>query len=248
MSIHLKYDTTKTQLICVRCLIDLKNYFQSKEILSILRKHKITISESILSRYINGKMLPSFKKSIEILYALYNENVLKYILEKKLVIDKKGIVNIAYLAFDIPILRISACYAWLHFKHKKIDQVLTAAVNGIPLSTLIAELLDAQLAAAKHDLDAGISRYLEAKYYVPNPPRYQSLYLPYYVLKPRSNILIVDDLLFSGRTLGALIELANKNETNIVGVFSLVAVGESWKRYLSDLKDTDIFIIEKIEE
>lgn len=248
MSLPIKYYTTKTQLLCVHCLMDLKNYFQNKEIITILNKHNVSISESILSRYINGKMLPSFQKSMDILYALYNENILRKILERKLVIDRQGIVNITYIAFDIPILRLAACYAWIRFKDNNIDHVLTAAVNGIPLSTLIAELLDSQLAAAKNNLDAGISRYLEAKYYVPNPPRYQSLYLPYYELKPNSNILIVDDLLFSGRTLGALIELAQKSKSKIIGVFSLVAVGETWKRYITDLKETDIFIIKRIEE
>lgn len=229
--------------MCVEYLMDLRSYYQNREIISILRKHGVKISGSILSRYLRGRMMPSIDKSLAILQAFESENILRETLEKILVVNRDGIINIPYIAFSLPILRMASCHAWLEYRDKNIEHVLTAAVNGIPLSTLVAEKLNARLAVAKQSLDAGITRYLETKYIAPNPPRYQTLYIPYYALKPQSNVLIVDDLLFSGRTLGALIGLAKKIHANIKGVFSLIAMGDNWRIYLKDCPNAEVHII-----
>jgi adenine phosphoribosyltransferase len=70
-----------------------------------------------------------------------------------------------------------------------------------------------------------------------------TLYIPKDILKKRDSVLIVDDMIKSGETQVALVNLARKAKAEISGVFSLVAVGEEWKRKLKPSAD---FMIEVI--
>jgi len=50
-----------------------------------------------------------------------------------------------------------------------------------------------------------------------------------------SRVLIVDDLLRSGRTLRALVNIVRQARAEVAGIFSLVAVGNEWKEVVKDL-------------
>ncbi|HFC49196.1 MAG TPA: hypothetical protein ENJ59_00535 [Thermofilum sp.] len=48
-------------------------------------------------------------------------------------------------------------------------------------------------------------------------------------------VLVVDDLLRTGRTLNALVKMAEKVGAEVIGVFGIVSVGEGWKRTVREL-------------
>lgn len=228
-----RFDRLRIRLLTVQYLRDLREYYSAKELTGIFRGAGLPLKEPILSRYMTGRVLPSLGRARRMLGLL--QWFLEDILERILVMDGKGVVNVYNIAFNLPLLRLTALRAYMEFRDLDVDVVLTAAVNGIPIATLTADLLGARLSVAKHDMDAGVGRFVEARYFTPNPPRYQSLYVSVYTLPPKSSVLIVDDLLQSGRTLQALLELTRRIGTKPVGVYSIVAVGTAWRSVLENL-------------
>jgi len=59
-----------------------------------------------------------------------------------------------------------------------------------------------------------------------------TLYIPKDAIKKRDSVLIVDDMIKTGETQAALVNLVRKAKAEISGFFSLIAVGEEWKRKL----------------
>ena len=219
-------DIAKLQLACYWALSSLRKFMEPSEILEILRSNGLELSNVDLSRYIGGHVLPGPKRARELLQALYKAEVLEKVLKRVVVIDSRGVVNIARLAFDKELLALAASLALVRFGALKVTKVLTAAVNGVPLASFVSLILSAGLCVAKRE--AEVPECIEVKYFAPEPPRYISLFIPKGALRHNDAVLIVDDLLRSGRTLKALLELSQKSGAKVKGVFSLVAVGSEW--------------------
>jgi len=224
-----KYDLNKVQLLAVESLRALRKFMSGKEVLKLLEEGGLRITAVDLSRYVTGAVLPRPSRALEILKLLADSNVLGEVLERALVVDERGVVNVARIAYDINILRLAAARAYVEFSQLNVDRVLTAAVNGIPLAVAVANVLGVELCVARQEADASASSYVEVKYFAPDPPRYAHLYLPSFMLREGDSVLIVDDLLQSGRTLRALSEIAAVKGAEVIAVFSLIAVGDRWK-------------------
>jgi adenine phosphoribosyltransferase len=70
-----------------------------------------------------------------------------------------------------------------------------------------------------------------------------TLYIPREIIKKKDSVLIVDDMIKSGETQVALVDLVKKAKAEISGVFALVAVGEDWKRKLKPSSECPIEVI-----
>jgi len=224
-----KLDAVKLQLLAVEALRGLRKFVSGKEVLELLEKEGLRITQVDLSRYINGAVLPSPKRALDILELLARINALGLVLQRALVVDERGVVNVARIAHDMAVLNLAAARAYVEVEGVEVDKVLTAAVNGVPLGTLVAHVLGAGLCVARQELDASASSYIEVRYFAPDPPRYAHLYLPSFALSEGDKVLVVDDLLRSGRTLKALVELASLKRAEVVAVLSLLAIGSDWK-------------------
>lgn len=223
-----KYELSKVQLLAVESLRALRKFMSGKEVLKLLDSGGLRITAVDLSRYVTGAVLPRTSRALKMLELLAESNVLGEVLRRALVMDERGVVNVARIAFDINILRLAAARAYVEFSHLSVDKVLTAAVNGIPLAVTIADALETELCVARQEADASATSYVEVRYFAPDPPRYAHLYLPSFMLKKDDKVLIVDDLLRSGRTLRALSEIAAIKGAEVLAIFSLIAVGKEW--------------------
>lgn len=233
MSAVRKSEQVKVQLLAVEALRGLRRFISGKEVRELLESGGIRISAVDLSRYVTGAVLPSSQRSEEILKFLTETNLLGLVVRRALFMDERGVVNVARIAYDTAILSLAAATAYIELRDLGITKVLTAAVNGVPLATRVAHALEADLCVARHEPDASVDTYLEVRYFAPDPPRYAHLYLPAFALNGRDRVAIVDDLLRSGRTLKALIQLADLKRAKVDAVFSLVAIGSEWRSALS---------------
>jgi len=224
-----RLDHVVLQMLAVNALRSLKKFYPLNHVVEDLSKKGIRVSTVDVSRYIAGNVLPKPTKAYEILKFLLEERYLEKILTRRAVVNNRGVVNITSIAYDMDIIKLATAVAYILLSSEEVDNVLTAAVNGVPLAFSIAEVLGSKLSVAKHEIDAGIESYIEERYFAPDPPRYAYLYLPSYSLRRGERILIVDDLLHSGRTLKALVNIATKAGAEVIGIFSLMAVGTAWK-------------------
>jgi len=224
-----KYDAARIQLLSVEALRALKRFMSSRELLALFEEGGLKLSSVDMSRYVTGSVLPRPGRALDMLRLLAVKNVLGEVLARAVVVDERGVVNVARVAYDMDVLRLAAARAFIEFLNLGIEKVLTAAVNGVPLAVAVAGALGADLCVARQEADASASSYVEVKYFAPDPPRYAHLYMPSFMLSKGDRVLVVDDLLQSGRTLRALVRIATARRAVVVAIFSLLAIGDVWR-------------------
>jgi len=218
-----------------RCLIIsylrcARKFFSNRELAEALE-----IPEPVLSRYVTGNSLPNEKNTKKLLEKIKKLKLIKKILDLKIEVDKEGLVNLTSIAFDPLFLRMASINAYLEFKNLNVDSVITAAVNGVPLATLVSEILHTGLCIAKREIDVGEKEYYSVDVVYPPPsPRRINFHIPHRLLSGKKRVLVVDDLLYSGKTLDAITRLAEKAGSRVVGLYTLVAVGDSWKEKIPE--------------
>tara|TARA_B100001971_G_scaffold214809_1_gene254490 strand:+ start:1908 stop:2693 length:786 start_codon:yes stop_codon:yes gene_type:complete len=192
------------------------------------------LSPPILSRYMRGHVLPSFNRAQSLYDKLIEITDIKEELKKKIIFDKDGYFDNTPLVTEITWLKIMSNYALEKFAGRRVTKVLTAAVDGIPISTLVAYLLEVDLLIAKGTKEVGISDFIEETYIPKGSAIRQSLYIPKKSIKKRDSILIIDDVVRTGETVKALVDMVVRQRSDIAGIYVLVTVGDKWKEYLKD--------------
>ncbi len=73
-----------------------------------------------------------------------------------------------------------------------------------------------------------------------------TLFVPKNAFKRRDSVLIVDDMIKTGETQAALVNLVQKAKAEVSGIFSLIAVGDEWKEKLSLPKGCPVEVVTKV--
>jgi len=205
---------------------------------------KTGLPVTVLSRYAKGHVLPNTARAKQLWRVLTKLVGLEPELRSRIKFDEDGYFDNTEIIGDFNILQQAANHALANFAGKRVTKVLTAATDGIPLATMVASSLGVNLVVAKRNKEVGVKAFLEETYILGRDSGVtMTLYIPKEILKKRDSVLIVDDMIKSGETQVALVNLARKAKAEISGVFSLVAVGEEWKRKLKPSAD---FMIEVI--
>ncbi|RLE82055.1 MAG: adenine phosphoribosyltransferase [Thermoprotei archaeon] len=209
-----KLEHLRLKLVSIEVLKALKKEFSYDELSPIFN-----LSPSLLSQYINGRILPGAERAKEIIDKFYKE-LLPKLLDRKIRVTD-GIIDVSKVISDTQLLSLVASVAVGEFNN--VDKVLTIETDGIPLAVLIAEKLGVGIAIAKHKKEIGVREFIEVKRVFPSGI-YSYLYLPKSTLKPGENILIVDDIVRSGATISALLEACRITKSVPIGVFALIVV------------------------
>jgi len=193
------------------------------------------LSPPILSRYMRGHVLPSYKRAQGLYEKLMEITNIKNELKKRINFDEEGYFDNTPLVSEITWLKILSNYAMEKFAGRRVTKVLTAAVDGIPVSTLVSNLLDVDLIVAKDSKEVGINDFVEETYIPKGSAIRKSLYVPKASIKRRDSVLIIDDVVRTGETVQALVDLVRNQRADVSGIYVIVAVGDEWKKYLRDI-------------
>jgi adenine phosphoribosyltransferase len=193
------------------------------------------LSPPILSRYMRGHVLPSYSRAQGLYKRLQEITNIKEALKKRIIFDDEGYFDNTPLVSEITWLKIMSNYAMEKFAGRRVTKVLTAAVDGIPCSTLVANLLDIDLLVAKDIKEVGIDDFIEETFIPRGSAIRKSLYVPKTAIKKKDSVLIIDDVVRSGETVQALVDLVRNQRADIAGIYVLVTVGDKWKEYLSNI-------------
>jgi len=194
----------------------------------------LDLSPPILSRYMRGHVLPSYKRAQGLYEKLMVITDIKEELKKRISFDDEGYFDNTPLVSEITWLKIMSNYALEKFAGRRVTKVLTAAVDGIPVSTLVSNLLDVDLVVAKDRKEVGISDFIEETYIPKGSAIRKSLYVPRRAIRKRDSVLIIDDVVRTGETVQGLVDLVSNQRADIAGIYVLVTVGDEWKTYLQD--------------
>jgi purine operon repressor len=194
---------------------------------------KTGLPVTVLSRYAKGHVLPNTARAKQLWKVLSKIVGLETELRSRIKFDEDGYFDNTDIIGDFNILQQAANHALANFAGKRVTKILTAAVDGVPLGTMVANALGVNLVVAKRNKEVGVKVFLEETYILGKDSGVTvTLYIPKEAIKKRDSVLVVDDMIKTGETQAALVNLIRKAKAEISGVFSLVAVGEEWKRKL----------------
>ena len=194
----------------------------------------LDLSPPILSRYMRGHVLPSYKRAQGLYEKLMEITDIKEELKKRINFDDEGYFDNTPLVSEITWLKIMSNYALEKFAGRRVTKVLTAAVDGIPVSTLVSNLLEVDLVVAKDQKEVGISEFIEETYIPKGSAIRKSLYVPRTAIRKRDSVLIIDDVVRTGETVQGLVDMVSNQRADIAGIYVLVTVGDEWKTYLKE--------------
>ncbi|MGC9346425.1 MAG: phosphoribosyltransferase family protein [Candidatus Bathyarchaeales archaeon] len=193
---------------------------------------KTGLPVTVLSRYAKGHVLPNTARAKQLWKVLTKLVGLESELRSRIRFNEDGYFDNTQIIGDFNILQQAANHALANFAGKRVTKVLTAAVDGIPLATMVANSLGVNLVIAKRSKEVGVKVFLEETYVLKDSGVTMTLYIPKDAIRRRDSVLIVDDMVKTGETQAALVNLVHKAKAEISGIFSLIAVGEEWKKKL----------------
>jgi adenine phosphoribosyltransferase len=205
---------------------------------------KTGLPVTVLSRYAKGHVLPNTTRSKQLLRVLTKIVGLDVELRNRIKFDDNGYFDNTEIIGDYNILQQAANHALANFAGKRVTKILTATTDGIPLATMVANALGVNLIIAKPDKKVGVKGFLDETYLLGRGSGIAiTLYIPKEAIKKRDSVLIVDDMIKTGETQEALVNLTKKAKAEVSGIFALLTIGEEWKKRLKNTQDSPIEVV-----
>ena len=204
---------------------------------------KTKLPMTVLSRYVKGHVLPGSSRARKIWLILDNLVGIEKELRKRIKFDKLGYFDNTSILADPFLLQRASQYVFSKFAGRRITKILTAAVDGIPLATLISSNLGLELIIAKKTKEIGVRTFIEETFIPEGSAIVISLYIPRGIIRRGDSVLIVDDVIKSGETQSAMMNLVYKARGEVAGIYALVGIGDGWK---TKLKQTATFPVEVV--
>jgi purine operon repressor len=209
---------------------------------------KTGLPVTVLSRYAKGHVLPNTTRAKQLWRVLTKLVGLETELRNRIKFDDTGYFDNTEIIGDYNILQQAANHALANFAGKRVTKILTAAVDGVPLATMVANALGVNLIVAKRNKEVGVKAFLDETFIVGKDSGVTvTLYIPKEIIKKRDSVLIVDDMIKSGETQEALMTLTKKAKAEVSGVFTLIAVGDEWKKRLKPSGDAPVEVVTYIK-
>jgi len=214
----------------VEILRTARKFFKYRELEDVLE-----LPAPVIWRYISGEVKPSVERAYEILDKVKKRKLIKEVLRRAVAKIDGDLINLYTIVYNIDLLKLAAVEAYIEFSNFNPSTILTVETDGIPLAVMTAAYMGTKIVVAKKRKEIGFEDYLEETYLAFDPPSLITLYVPHDVLEERDRVLIVDDVLRSGRTSKALVNLVYKANAEVIGIFALLAIGSRWRSQLEDI-------------
>jgi len=228
----------KYKLMTIELLNLAKNYYTYRELAQI-----IGLPETVLSRYVKGHVLPTIDRAQSINQTLQKIMRLEGEIQQRIRFDELGYFDNTRLISDTLLLERAVQHAINAFAGKRITKVLAAAVDGIPLATLVAHRLGVGLIMAKKSREVGVREFIEEIYIPSKTAIMMSLFVPRDAIKRGDCVLIVDDVIDSGETQVALARIVQKAKAEVSGIYALVSIGSEWKAKIEQAARAPVEIV-----
>ena len=198
-----------------------------------LLSEMLGIPISVLSRYINGRVLPNTGRAEKIL-SLFGESTLTEIVRRRLKRTEDGFYDLSDIVNDAVLLKLIAKVVSNETRNLQITKLLTPATDGIPLAVQVAEELRVELVVAKKRKETGNKSYIE-EVIKRSPALVEYIYISKQSIRRGDMVLIVDDVARSGETISGLARAVGRAGARVAGIFTIVMLEEVMARLSSTL-------------
>lgn len=153
----------------------------------------------------------------------------------KILHDKKRIITGGYLYmndifYDPNRLKKIARVILTSFLHHEIDYVVTIETKGIPLATVLANMLNKPIIVVRKSARLTEGPTIQMNYLAGSTKTIKTMALPIRALERGSKVLFVDDFMKAGGTAKGVIDLMKEFEVEVVGVSVVLATKEPVKK------------------
>ncbi|MEM0187851.1 MAG: phosphoribosyltransferase family protein [Saccharolobus sp.] len=215
----------RLRLFSIDLLRELKSIYTYKNLAEIFN-----IQESLICRYVNGRTIPSERHALEIINRIRSRDFLYNFFIDKIKVYEDSFIDVSQLLFYPNLLKILLeLYLTKINKNMDITKVVGIASNGIPFSTIVSSILKKPLVISKKHKDSVQISYIEENIRESNGV-VSAIYLREDYISKRDKILIVDDVIRSGRTLFSIYKLISKANATVVGSLIIATNTDEWKK------------------
>ncbi|MEM0362689.1 MAG: phosphoribosyltransferase family protein [Sulfolobaceae archaeon] len=215
----------RLRLFSIDLLRELKSVYTYKDLAEIFN-----IQESLICRYVNGRTIPSERHALEIINRVRSRDFLYNFFIDKIKVYEDSFIDVSQLLFYPNLLKILLeLYLTKINKNMDITKVVGIASNGIPFSTIVSSILKKPLVISKKHKDSVQISYIEENMRESNGV-VSTIYLREDYISKRDKILIVDDVIRSGRTLFSIYKLISKANATVVGSLIIATNTDEWKK------------------
>jgi len=232
-------------------ILDLKYKLMTIELLNLAKQRftyrelsaMVHLPETVLSRYVKGHVLPTADRAEEINKTLQRYMSLDKELLERIHFDDGGYFDNTAIIGDTLLLERAVQHAVGKFAGKRVTKIMTAAVDGIPLATLLAHRLGVGLLVAKKAREVGVREFIEEIFVPPKTAVVLSLFVPRDAIKKTDCVLIVDDIIDSGETQRAMMKIIQKAKAEVIGIYALISIGSDWKARIESAGNVPVEVV-----
>ena len=228
----------KFRLMTIDLLRMAKKNYTYRELSSLTK-----LPMTVLSRYVKGHVLPGSSRARGIWRTLESLVGIEKELRRRIKFDEFGYFDNTSIISDTSLLKQASQYVFSKFAGRRITKVLTAAVDGVPLATLICSALGTDLIIAKKTKEIGVREFIEETFIPAGSAMIMSLYIPRGIIRRGDSVLIVDDVIKSGETQRAMINMVHTSKAEVAGIYALIAIGDQWKKRLSEATNFPVEVV-----
>ncbi|MCS7125304.1 MAG: helix-turn-helix domain-containing protein [Aigarchaeota archaeon] len=232
-----KIEELKYRLSSVEALIILKKMMSYEQLSSML-----DIPPTALSRYVNGHVIPSLETSRAI-FNIFKKEYLNKEISRRISVDEFGAVDSSMIIYDPVFLKYVTLSEYEKINVVKVDKVLTLEIDGIPVAYQVASILGRDVAVARKAKKLGVREFIEIKQ-VFESGAYRYIYLPKNSIKRGEYVLLTDDIIRTGATVRALVNLCKEAKANVSGIFTIIALKKMNAKLQAELNIPVISFIE----
>ncbi len=232
-------------------ILDLKYKLMTIELLNLAKQRftyrelsaMVHLPETVLSRYVKGHVLPTAERAEEINKTLQRYMSLDKELLERIHFDDGGYFDNTAIIGDTMLMERAVQHAVGKFAGKRVTKIMTAAVDGIPLATLLAHRLGVGLLVAKKAREVGVREFIEEIFVPPKTAVVLSLFVPRDAIKKTDCVLIVDDIIDSGETQRAMMKIIQKAKAEVIGIYALVSIGSDWRARIESAGNVPVEVV-----
>lgn len=234
----------KYKLMTLELLNVAKNWYTYKELSQIIG---LPVRE--LTRYVNGYVLPSFNRAVEVNQTLQKIISLESSISNRVVFDASRSFRYDHgpLVSDTLFLELAVQRIMNLFDELDVNRVISTMSEALPLATLTAHRFGVALAIAASYQMPGVSQFIEKAYSTSSVDAVKHLYIPSEMVKREDRFLVVYDIMASGEReicATAMIKMIQSVGAKVSGFFTLISIGHDWKTLIQ--KESECERIETI--
>lgn len=222
-----KADRVKMRLMASEILRLLKPSLSYRDLYEITG-----IPESVLCRYVRGSIIPSFEQAAYTLAKIALSIDLSYLLKDLVEKEKSPIIDLLRVLKDPYVAKLLSLLITLELTGKNVTKIVSTAEAVLPLATMISLEFNAPVVLVKRKSYPGVQYYSTT--IMKSPKEVDTLFLDRDLVTRRDQVLVLADVVYTGKTLDAVLELINKSRATLVDVIVVLGLGDAWRERLKD--------------